>query len=253
MEERLLNFIENKNIFTMKTLFVFFLLAAFSMSVFAQTNVLNPLESTPYIEVTGDGEMEFVPDEIFISFTLKERMDGKTKITIEEQERELKQKLQKINFDLKNLTLADASADYTKIKWNKKDVIASKDFLLEVDKVSVLDQVFGILDEIKVFDADIYKTSHSQIEQFRKEVKIMAMKAAQEKAAYLLEAIGEKVGKPLYIQEREMYEPEVMPMIRGVANMSMKMEDASMPEPLPELSFKKIKLKYKVFARFAIQ
>ena len=237
----------------MKTLFAFFLLATFSLGVTAQNNVLNPLESTPYIEVTGDGEMEFVPDEIFISFTLKERFDGKTKITIEQQEKELKQKLQKISFDLKNLMLADASADYTKIKRNQKDVIASKDFQLKADKVSVLDQVFAILDEVKVFDADIYKTDHSQIEQFRKEVKIMAMKAAREKAAYLLEAIGEKVGKPLYIQEREMYEPEMMPMLRGVANVSMKMQDAAGVQELPELSFKKMKLKYKVFARFAIQ
>ncbi len=237
----------------MKTLFAFFLLTALSLGVAAQNNVLNPLESTPYIEVTGDGEMEFVPDEIFISFTLKERFDGKTKITIDQQEKELKQKLQKINFDLKNLMLADASADYTKIKRNQKDVIASKDFQLKADKVSVLDQVFGILDEVKVFDADIYKTDHSQIEQFRKEVKIMAMKAAREKAAYLLEAIGEKVGKSLYIQEREMYEPEMMPMLRGVANVSMKMQDAAGVEELPELSFKKMKLKYKIFARFAIQ
>jgi len=220
------------------------------LNISAQTNVLNPLESTPYIEVTGDAEMEFIPDEIFISFMLKERMDGKTKITIEEQERELKQKLQKISFDLKNLMVADASADYTKVRWNKKDVIASKDFLLKADRVSVLDQVFTILDEVKAFDADITKTSHSKIEQFRKEVKIMAMKATKEKASYLLEAIGEKVGKPLYIQERETYEPEVLPMIRGVSNF--KMMDADMPEELPEISFKKIKLKYKVFARFAI-
>lgn len=76
------------------------------------------------------------------------------------------------------------------------------------------------------------------------------MKATKEKASYLLEAIGEKVGKPLYIQERETYEPEVLPMIRGVSNF--KMMDADMPEELPEISFKKIKLKYKVFARFAI-
>ena len=236
----------------MKTTLALFLLAIFSLNVAAQTTVLNPLESTPYIEVTGDGEMEFVPDEIFISFTLKERFGGKTKITIEEQERDLKQKLQKINFDLKNLTLADASADYTKIIRNKKDVIASKYFQIKIDRVSVVDQIFTILDEVKVFDADIFKTSHSKIEQFRKDVKIMAIKAAKEKAAYMLEAIGEKVGKPLYIVERETFDPESQPMmLRGVANL--KMEDAAGQEELPELSFKKIKLKYKVFARFAIE
>jgi len=236
----------------MKSRTLIILMVAFSMNLAAQTTALNPLESTPYIEVTGEGEMEFAPDEIFISFTLKERMEGKTKITIEEQEKELKQKLQKMNIDLKNLTVADASADYTIIKRKQKDVIASKDFILKVDKVSVLDQVFGILDEVKVFDADIYKTSHSKIEEYRKKVKIMAIKAAKEKASYLLEAIGEKVGKPLYIVERETYAPETKPMmIRGVSNLKMT-DAAGQEEELPELSFKKIKLKYTVFARFSI-
>ncbi len=238
----------------MRTIFALLFVAAFSLNLAAQNTVLNPLESTPYIEVTGDGEMEFVPDEIFISFTLQERMEGKTKITIEEQEKELKQKLQKINFDLKNLMLADASADYTKIRRSKKEVIASKDFQIKVEKVSVLDQIFSILDEVKVLNADITKTDHSKIEQFRKEVKIMAMKAAKEKAAYLLEAVGEKVGRPLYIVERENYEPEYPIMVRGAANMMMKMDMASAEgaSAEPEISFKNIKLKYKVFARFAI-
>jgi len=161
----------------MKTILISFLMLTVFLSVNGQTS-LNPLESTPYIEVTGEGEMEIIPDEIFISFTLKERYDGKTKIAIDTQEKELKQKLLKLNFDLKNLTLAD-------------------------------------------------------------------------KASYLLEAVGEQVGKPLYIQERETYQPEMRMM--GAANMVFKMEDSVSEEPLPEISFKKITLKYTVFARFAIK
>ncbi|MBK5203519.1 MAG: hypothetical protein JJE45_07365 [Prolixibacteraceae bacterium] len=37
--------------------------------------------SIPYIEVTGVKEPEIVPDEIFIQFTLKERYEGKAKIS----------------------------------------------------------------------------------------------------------------------------------------------------------------------------
>ena len=78
------------------------------------------------------------------------------------------------------------------------------------------------------------------------------MKAAREKASYLLEAIGEKVGKPLYIQEREIYLPDANQIrIRGVSNLKIS-EPAVDEEILPEISFQKIKLKYKVFARFAI-
>ena len=79
------------------------------------------------------------------------------------------------------------------------------------------------------------------------------MKAAKEKATNLLSAIGETIGKPLLIQERETYEDQ--PFLRKqmeIANMAM---DGGRPEeaPLPEIGFQKIKLKYTVFARFAIK
>lgn len=209
-------------------------------------------KETPYIEVVGNGEMEIIPDQIYISFTLKERMDGKTKILIEDQEKEMKKKLMKLNIDLKDLQLADASSDYIKIKRKKNDVIASKDYMLKVSSTGTLAQVFEALDELDAFNAGIQRVDHSEIKKFRQEVKMMAVKDAKEKAGYLLSAIGETVGKPLFIQERESFD-EFQPMRKAVMmNMAM---DAAAPaeEVLPELSFQKIKLKYAVFARFAIK
>lgn len=234
----------------------FFILAlfftVFAMNISAQQTVLNPLNSTPYIDVTGQGEIEIIPDEIFISFTLKERMDGKNKITIAQQEKKLRTQLQEINFDFKNLSLADASADYTKVRWRKKDFMASKDFTIKVNNVPEVNEIFIILDDVNAKDATIAKTSHSKIQQFRKDVKIMAIKAAKEKAAYLLEAIGEKVGSPLYIQEKEYYEPLTRQVrVKSLSNMKMDVLEADKLEP--EISFQKIKLKYKVSARFAIK
>jgi len=107
--------------------------------------------------------------------------------------------------------------------------------------------------QVEALNADIARVTHSEIEKYRREVKILAVKAAKEKAGYLLDAIGESVGKPLMIQERETYD-DIMP----VANYRMKtmavMEDSQMAEEvLPELTFQKIKLKYSVFARFEIK
>lgn len=236
----------------MKTTITILLIGILSFNINAQTDP-NPLHSTPYIEVTGIGEMEIIPDEIFISFTLKERFEGKKKMAIEEQEKELKQELQKIKFDLKNLMLADASADYLKVKWRKKDVITSKDYHIKVEKTSDLEKVFNILDKINAFDADIFKVDHSKIEDFRKEVKIMAIKAAKQKASYLLEAVNEEVGRPLYIVERETYEPNQPFRKREMSNVVTMAGNVDAAQVLPEISFRKINLKYKVFARFAIK
>jgi len=210
-------------------------------------------KETPSIEVVGTGEMEIVPDQIYISFTLKERFEGKTKIRLEDQEKDMKKKLDKLGIDLKDLQLADATSDFITIKRKKKDVIASKDYILMVSTTGTLAKVFELLDEINAFNADIQRVDHTEIKKFRKEVKMQAVQAAKEKAAYLLEAIGETIGKPILIQERETYD-EFQPMRKMALMSNVSMEAAGdAAEALPELSFQKIKLKYSVFARFAIK
>ncbi|MBL7972973.1 MAG: SIMPL domain-containing protein [Prolixibacteraceae bacterium] len=234
----------------MKTRILLVLMAVLPMLAVSQVN--NSEKETPYIEVVGMGEMEVIPDQIYISFTLKERLEGKKKIEIEDQEKELKKRLMKIGVDLADLQLADANSDFIKIKRKKNEVIASKDYLLKVSSTGALAQVFELLDEISAFNANIQRVDHSEIKKFRKEVKMQAVQDAKEKAGYLLGAIGETVGKPLFIQERETYN-DIQPF-RKAAMMSMEaMDAAGQEDALPELAFQKIKLKYTVFARFAIK
>jgi len=231
----------------MKHLFLFgFML---SCGLFATSQ--EPQKEIPFIEVVGSAELEIVPDEIYISFTLKERMDGKNKITIESQEAEVKKQLQKAGFNLDKLSLADASAGFVTVKRKKQEVLAAKNYVMKVETTSEVASVFEVLDEVEALNADISRVAHSEIEKYRKEVKIMAVKAAKEKAGYLLEAIGESVGKPLMIQERETYD-DIMPMPR-MANVKMEMQEETGIEIVPEISFQKIKLKYSVFARFEIK
>lgn len=235
----------------MKTRLLIVLIAI--LPFIAQAQNLTAGKETPAIEVVGTGEMEVVPNEIFLSFTLKERFDGKTKIDIEKQEKELKKNLVKIGIDINDLQLADAASDYIKIKRKKSDVIASKDYILKVKTTSEIANVFEMLDEIDAFNANILRVNHSEIEKFKVEVKMMAVKAAKEKASYLLTAIGEKLGKPILIQERETYE-DFQPLRKTAMMANMVMDAAGeQEEALPEIGFQKIKLKYSVFAKFAIQ
>jgi len=235
----------------MKTGILLSLLVLFSVITWGQESGAGKEISA--IEVVGTGEMEVVPDEIFISFTLKERFEGKTKIEIESQEKELKKRLMKLEIDLNNLQLSDAASDYIKIKRKKSDVIASKDYILKVKTTNEIAKVFELLDEIDAFNANIQRVDHSEIEKFKNEVKMIAIKAAKIKATNLLTAIGETIGKPLLIQERETYEDQ--PLFRKTALMvNMAMDAAgNQEEELPEIGFQKIKLRYTVFARFAIK
>ncbi len=236
----------------MKTTIKILLFLLIPMFGIAQTE-LNPLNSTPYIEVTGEGEMEIIPDEIYLQFTLKERYDGRTKINIEDLEKKLRQKLRAKGITNDQLYLADADAAYVKIKRKKKDVLASKEYIIEASGTDELAKVWDVLDEVDAPNAYIKRVDHSKIEEFKKEVKIKAIKNAKEKASYLLEAVDQEVGKALFIQERETYQPEFNPRATMLYNASYKEMKDEAVEQEPEISFKKIKLSYKVFARFAIQ
>jgi uncharacterized protein YggE len=47
------------------------------------------------------------------------------------------------------------------------------------------------------------------MDKFRREIKVETIKAAKDKASYLLEAIGQKAGRALWVQEYEspIYRP----------------------------------------------
>ena len=234
----------------MKTIFPILFVLLFSSICHAQTPS-NPLESTPYIEVTGEGEMEVVPDEIFLQFTLKERYDGRNKTELDDLEKKLYQLLKKNNFAPENLSLADANADYVKVRWRKKDVLSSKDYVLKVSTTDELSRVWNILDDVGAENAFISRVDHSQMEELKRTVKTEAVKNAKEKASYLLEAAGEEAGGVLFMQERENFAPVYMARTKQLSDTSANENaDAGLQEP--EISFQKIKLNYKVFARFAI-
>lgn len=177
-----------------------FLFLSIVLSTRAQNH--GALPNKPFIEVTGSSETEIVPDEIYIQITLQERMDAKEKISIEKQETDLKNGLKEIGLDVSAaLSLNNANSDYRRIKSFKKDVVISKNYMLKVSTGEQVDKVYKVLDVINAHDAYIAKLSHSKITEFAKENRIKAIKAAKDKAEYLLAAVGNSAGAPVSITE----------------------------------------------------
>ena len=168
----------------------------------AYSQIANANEQ-PYIEVTGTAEKNVIPDEIYVGITIHEKYINKTKITIEEQEEKLKGILKALGINLQNLYLSDITADYVKVYRKKEDVLTKKNYSLKVSDAVTVGKVFYELDKLDITDAHISKVSHSKLDSLKREVKVIAMKAAKEKADYLLEAIGEHTGKPLIVRESE--------------------------------------------------
>lgn len=229
----------------------FILACCFLASTFLSLSQTTPAEK-PFIEVTGTAEKEVVPDKIYISIVVRERFENKEKITVEAQEEKLKAAIKGLGIDLSNLSLADANANFMRVKWNGRDLIAQKEYSLLITDAKTLGAVFKELDQLDIKDAYIYKVDHSQIEAFKKEVRIAAIKAAKEKADYLLLAIGEQTGKALVVTET--------PQINYTTTRSnFRFEDeayrsySGKSEQEEYLDFKKIVIAYSIYTKFEIK
>lgn len=222
---------------------------------FGQTNSAKT-EEQPYIEVSGTAEKEVVPDEIYIGIIIREKYVNKVKVTIEEQEEKLKNVLKSLGIDLTNLYLSDANTDYVKIRWQKKELLTKKDYILKVSTATTVGQVFLELEKLEITDAFISRVNHSEIDSLRKEVKVLAIKAAKEKADYLLTAIGEQTGKPLIITEnpQTIYREDIARMpIRSVNSIASTFGGESSSYSDKEIQFQKIKLTSTIYVKFSIK
>jgi uncharacterized protein len=236
----------------MKTIIQLFTIVLLLVVIPALGQTNDKTEDKPYIEVTGTAEQEVVPDEIYIAIMLQERIVNKTKMTIEDQEAKLKEALKSLNIDLNNLYLTDANADYVKISWKTKNVMTKKSYTLKVPDASTVGKVYQELDKLEITDAFISRVNHSKIDSLRKEIRILAIKAAKHKADYLLNAIGEQAGKPLVIKEyNSNNEMERMPA--RSSNAVATSVGGVFSEGSDEIQFQKIKLYSSIYIKFEIK
>jgi len=215
-------------------------------SVFAQ-NDKNQKQKT--IEVKGSAEMEIIPDEIYLRIALKEYKDGSRKIDINQLESGLVSAIKKVGIPKDNLQVDNIYGynwDYKKKR--SEEFLATKSFIVKLKDVKEINNLIEQLDPEGVNSSSINKYSHSKIEEYNKELKIKALKAAKDKAMYLLESIGEKLGGVSEIQEIEYgYQP-----VHRMANVAYAQE-ARESGYQSNLDFKTITIKSEIRAVFLIQ
>jgi uncharacterized protein YggE len=204
----------------------------------------------PYVEVTGKAELEVVPNEIYVSITISEQ-DNKAKKSVEQLEREMKTALQAIGVNVeKDLRVKDIDSDFKKYWYKSNQIYTSKNYQLLVHNATELGKSFQTIEALGISNISIERVSHSDIQKYRREVKVNAAKDAKQKASDLLQAVGQSVGGCLHLQEIE--QPSIRPLMRAnTLSKSVSFAADAMPEP--ELEFEKIKIEYAVLAKFAIK
>ena len=234
----------------MKKLFTLAFVALISVGAFAQQ-----VDLRKKITVSGSAETEVTPDIIYISISLKEYLkdnNSKKKVDITTLENQLYSAVQKAGIDKENLTINNLSSYSWAIEKKKNpDFLASKQYRLKVADLNKFNDIIGAVDPKGVASTNVESYDYSKIESLKKELKIKALQAAKAKATYLVEALGDKLGSVIDIQEvnNEQY-PQ--PMYRNVMMMKAESADA-MAGNAAEIDFKKIKLNYIMNTVFEIK
>lgn len=226
-----------------------FILAA-AVALLALPAAAQVQEAFPsYIQVNGRAEREIAPDEFYLQIVINER-DSKGKVSVESQQRDMIAALKRLGVNVeKQLKVANLSSEFFK----KNTSVATAKYQLQLGSSAEVGKVWQALDGLGISNVSILKVSHSQLERYKSEVRVEAMRNARQNAATLAEAIGQTIGKCFYVYDSNN---DVMPVFyNNMAVMrSAKAFDAAEAAAEEEpLDFKTIKLQYSVQAKFVLE
>ncbi len=212
------------------------------LSLQAQTN-------GRYIEVTGTSEIEIVPDKIHYLFEIREyfeeEFDGKskpeeyrTKVPLSEIEQRLREALANAGIP-QNAIRTQEIGDY----WRQQgqDFLVSKKFDITLTNFNQINEIIQLIDTKGIHTMRIGELENKDMRAYHQKGKIEALKAAQKKATYLLEALGKKLGDVIRIVEKDS--ENAFPF----AQSNVLSSDAASFD-----SFRTIKKNYSMLVRFEI-
>ena len=219
---------------------IIMMFVAFSLQ--AQTN-------EHYIEVTGTSEIEIVPDKIHYIIEIreyfKEEFDGKSK----PEEYHTKVPLSQIEQGMrKNLAEAGITQDAIRTQeigdyWRKQgqDFLVSKQFDITLTDFKQIDEIIKYIDTKGINTMRIGELENKDILAYHQRGKIEALKAAQQKAAYLVETLGKKLGSVIRIVEGN-----------NTSGISFAQSNVMSSNAASFDSFRTIKKNYSILVRFEI-
>jgi uncharacterized protein len=231
---------------------------AFFMAKSQQPSV-NPFPKT--ISVSGSAEMEIIPDEIYVNVVLREyQKRGEDKKELDTLKKDFLTACQSSGIADSAISIVSYTG-YNNYFWLRKkkktpDLYASITYQVKFSASKQMDDLVDKLDDEATQSFEIVNTSHSKMTEFRRQLKIQAVKAAKDKAIYLTEAIGEKLGSAITV--KEPVEPTYSSTnysntISQVNTTFSYVKESYGKDKSFEVDFKRIKLRYVVDVIYALQ
>ena len=217
-------------------------------NLFAQSTT----ETRKFIEVTGSAERSVKPDEIELETVITEYIKDGSTVKLENIEKDFYTVLKKNSVDIENLKLNGLESNYWWYWWNNRNKpLKTKTFKLSITGDINFLKLVEDLNKKWVESISISEKKNKNIQDYRREVKMEAIKAAKEKAAYLLESIGEHLGNVISVEENPDDATSIWYPGRNVLSNTLLNTNSSETDEINNVS--SIKLRYEIKAKFEIR
>ncbi len=199
----------------MRVLLISGCLAAGSTAAFCQTK--NFIDQ-PYVQVQARADSLVTPNQIFIRIQISER-DSRDKISLEASENKMISALKNMGIDVEHkLRTSDLLSNYKSYLLKQRDVIKSKQYLLEVEDAQTASKVFMGLEDLDISNTAIDHLDHTELESIRNACRVKAVQQAKARAESLTSPLSQSLGPAIQITDQQ----EIQPV---PDNMRMRMSD----------------------------
>lgn len=234
----------------MRHLFFYILVLSF----FSANSQTKNFIDHPYIETSGVADTLVSPDRIYLNIIIAER-DTKGKVSVEELENKMNNKLKSLGIDTKKyLVLNDLASNYKKYFLKQQDIQKVKAYTLLVTSAEIAGRVIMALEEIDISNVTLERTEYSKVNQLMLNLKSRAVVNAKNQANAMTQPLNQKVLKAIYISDSNTDFSSMLAgrvsgiQIQGAASLK-KFENFN---PI-DIEFEKIKFEARVNVTFSLE
>jgi uncharacterized protein YggE len=230
-----------------KLIILFFLVTTKTLVLFGQKSET----SQKYIEVEGSADMLVQPDELDLEIEVVEIDNNSLKIDLHKIEQKFDSILILNSIDRTEKNLVGLETHKWYYWWrNRNKTYKSKTYKIKVQTQTNFLKLISDLNQKWVENIRIVNKTNKNLHEYRKQVKIEALKMAKEKATYLLASVNQNLGEVIFIEELNtqgnFWSGRNNDMLSNSSlNSGSSDEDVNNTE--------QIKLKYEVKVRFKIK
>ncbi len=225
-----------------------------TISLFSQ-DIINGQHEKNYLVVVGTSKVDLVPDQFFVSVIIEGKDNEDNDKYLLKQESLFFSALKELGIDpSKDVKVVDLiSKIETKIFTERFRI--SKKYMIELTDKALVTRLFIELPKIEIGNISLEKMESSKREEAKQQLEVEAMKSAKHKAELMTQAIGQSIGKAIYIEEQNG-------LFNGFfsANSAMDQNESgninvggSMKGDMPSPEMQPITIQYSVLVRFEIK